>query len=152
MKKNYLIIAGVVILVVAIAGAYYFYSSSAKKQEVTEKDTIFEEPSEVIPTVDPSTKVEIKGDKEAVISVSSIPKSTESIEYELSYDTTTGSVEGAIGTIQVEANATTATEKTTFGTCSSGVCRYHSIKGNVKGTFKFTGSYGERILEKEFAL
>jgi len=152
MNKQYLVIGGVIVAIVLAIGGYFAFSSTTKKQVTTEKETVFEEPSEVIPTVTSSTTVDIKGNKEATITISGVPSGTETIKYDLSYDTQSGNVDGALGTITIEDGADTATEKITFGTCSSGVCRYHSIKGDVRGSFTFTGRYGKKILEKEFAL
>jgi hypothetical protein len=42
--------------------------------------------------------------------------------------------------------------KIVLGTCSSGTCRYHNILGPIKLNLKFTGSYGEKIYEKEFKI
>lgn len=119
-------------------------------QSADEKESVFEQPDEVIPTVDSSVKVSIKGTTDAVITVEGIPDGTETIEYELSYNTKSGSIEGAIGMIQVKGSK--AEEDVTFGTCSSGVCRYHEIEGPVSGNFVFEGSYGKQMLEQEFNL
>ncbi|MEK7070459.1 MAG: hypothetical protein AAB966_01495 [Patescibacteria group bacterium] len=40
----------------------------------------------------------------------------------------------------------------TLGTCSSGVCRYHKVVGKVKLSILFSGSYGKKAFEKEYAL
>ena len=105
----------------------------------------------MIPTVDSSVKVSIEGSTEATISLSGIPADTKEIEYELSYETKSGSIEGVFGKIEVDGSSQ-AEEEVTFGTCSSGVCRYHEIDGPINGVFKFSGSYGERLLETSFDL
>ncbi len=148
--KQYSIVGIVVVLL--IAGALYVITGSGgNSQKAEEKETVFEKPTNVIPTVDSSVTAEIKGDTEAVLTLKGIPKGTEEIEYEFSYNTSSGSVEGVIGNIQVEGEDSVE-EDITFGTCSSGVCRYHEIEGNIKGIFKFSGEYGQRLLEKEFSL
>ncbi len=123
---------------------------TSTKQEAVEKDSVFEEPAEDILPVDASVVATIKGKTDAVITIANVPEGTESIEYQLIYSTQSGSSEGVIGQMVVEG--TTAEKEITFGTCSSGVCRYHDIVGKVSGTFVFTGSYGERMLEQEFDL
>lgn len=150
IPKQYLIVGGILVVFVVIAIGV-IATSRNKSEQIEKKETVFEQPSEVIPTVDPSVVVEIEGTKEATISIEGIPEGTEEIEYELSYNTKAGSIEGVFGTIMVDGEST-ASEEVTFGTCSSGVCRYHEIEGKVKGTFKFSGEYGKRLLEKEFAL
>jgi hypothetical protein len=122
---------------------------SGSSKNADSKDSVFEDPSEVIPTVSSSVKATITGNTEAVIKITGIPKGTKEIEYELSYNTESGSIEGVFGTIDVKSGDSVE-EEIIFGTSSSGVNRYHKIDGPVKGTFKFTGSYGQQILEKEF--
>jgi len=148
-QKQY-VIFGIVIAILSIIGIYFFMSSSSSSKSAKEKDSVFEEPAEIIPTVDSSVIVTITGKTEAVVEINGMPDGTDSVEYELSYDTKSGSVEGVFG--KIDAQGSTAKEKITFGTCSSGVCRYHDIAGPVKGVFKFNGSYGKRLLEKSFDL
>ena len=151
IPKQYLIVGGVIIIIV-IAAIAIITTQGKNNNSAKEKETVFEEPAEVIPTVDSSVSVEIEGNTEGTITVEGIPAGTEEIEYELVYDTKAGQPEGAFGKIDVKKGSTSTEEEITFGTCSSGVCRYHEIVGSVKGTFKFSGSYGERLLEKEFDL
>jgi len=125
-------------------------NKSKTPQKDDENESVFDQPEEVIPTVDSSVKVTIKGTTDAVITIEGIPDGTETVEYELSYNTKSGSIEGAIGMIQVKGSK--AEEDVTFGTCSSGVCRYHEIDGPVSGNFVFEGSYGKKMLEQEFNL
>jgi hypothetical protein len=152
IPKMYIVVTGVVVLLAV--GAFVFASTrqSSNSEVKSDKETVFEEGPEAIPTVDSSVQVEIEGKTEAVMTVSGIPAGTEAIEYELTYDTASGSVEGIFGSIEFEKGVKTAEETFIFGTSSSGVNRYHTIKGSVKGTFKFAGSYGEKILEKEFKI
>lgn len=147
IPKQYLIVAGVILALLVIIGFFMFGQSEAENAE--DKKTVFGEPVEVIPTVDSSVKATIEGSKDGVITISGIPKGTTEIEYELSYSTKAGSIEGVFGSIEIKGESK-VTEEITFGTCSSGVCRYHDIEGPVKGTFKFSGSYGKQLLEKEF--
>ncbi len=147
IPKQYLLLGGVIILLVGIIG--YMMVGSGSSQTAADKDSVFEEPNEVIPTVNSSVAATITGNKEAVIKITGIPKGTKEIEYELSYNTESGSIEGVFGTIDVKSGDSVE-EEIIFGTSSSGVNRYHKIDGPVKGTFKFTGSYGQQILEKEF--
>lgn len=147
IPKQYLLFGGVIIILIAVIG--YMMMGSASSQTASDKDSVFEEAGEVIPTVDSTVKATITGNKEAVIEINGIPKGTKEIEYELSYNTDAGSIEGVFGTIDVDGESSVE-EEIIFGTSSSGVNRYHVIDGPVKGTFKFTGSYGQQLLEKEF--
>ncbi len=148
--KQYIIIGTVVVLLIAIA-IYVMTGTGKNSQEAEDKDTVFKKPTNVIPTVDSTVMVEIEGDKDAVITIKGVPEGTEDIEFELSYPTKNGSVEGVFGSIEVDGEDMVEKE-VTFGTESSGVKRYHEIDGDVSGIFKFSGEYGQKMLEKEFSL
>lgn len=143
-------LAGALIVLLIGIGVFLLFRN-VRSQDETSDETVFEEPTEVIPTVDPSVQVRIEGSKEATLNITGIPAGTTDIEYELSYNTSTGSIEGLFGTIEVDGESTVE-EEITFGTCSSGVCRYHEITGEVHGVLKFSGDYGDRLLEKDFTL
>lgn len=149
-QTKYYIIGAVVIIIVLVGGFAFMRSNTTKQADTMDKESVFEEPSEDIPPVDSSVIATIKGKTDALITIENIPEGTESIEYELSYNTAAGSIEGVFGNIEVTGD--TAEEEITFGTCSSGVCRYHDIEGAISGTFIFSGSYGEQMLEQEFEL
>lgn len=153
-KKQYMIIGGVILVLVAAIAFMMF--QGRKNEEAADKGTVFEEPDEEIPAVDASVKVTIEGRTEGVITISGIPEGTTEIEYQLTYNKKNlvdgeGLQDGVLGRIKV-ANETEVEEDVTFGTCSSGVCRYHDIDGPVSGSFLFTGSYGKQILEQKFDL
>lgn len=149
--KQYVIIGAVLLVLVGVA-IFVMTGMGRGKEQANEKETVFEKPTNVIPTVDSSVMVDIKGNKDAVITVKGIPAGTEEIEYDLTYDTSTGSVEGVFGSIEISGDEGTVEKDIMFGTESSGVKRYHQITGKVKGTFKFSGEYGQKLLEKEFSV
>lgn len=149
-SKQYIIVGVVVVLLVA-AAIFVMTGSGRSNEETKGKETVFEKPTNVIPTVDASVKATIKGNKDAVLTIEGVPEGTEEIEYELSYPTKNGSVEGVLGTITVDGESTVE-EEFVFGTSSSGVTRYHQLDGKVTGTFKFSGEYGQKLLEKEFSV
>ena len=131
--------------------------SGDKSSKVQERETVFEEPEEVIPTVDASVKASIVGRTEGVLTIEGIPAGTTEIEYQLTYNKKNlvegeGLQDGLLGRVKLKSNEKKIEEDITFGTCSSGVCRYHDIDGAVTGVFLFTGDYGKKMLEKEFDL
>jgi len=144
--KKYLI-GGMIIIILIIGVVRFKMKKTASVAEKEKKESIFEEPAKEIPPVDASVKATLKGNTEAVMSIIGVPDGTDVIEYELIYDTDKGP-EGAIGKMKVKGDK--AETKITFGTCSSGVCRYHKITGPVNATFKFSGEYGDQILETKF--
>ncbi|MFN4212607.1 MAG: hypothetical protein ACK4FL_01420 [Microgenomates group bacterium] len=108
----------------------------------------------VIPTVDNSVKVDLislQVGKEVMLTIENIPPETQTIDYELSYQTAKQGFQGVIGTAEVK-NKKSYQKKITLGTCSSGTCVYHEVMGKIKLTLKFNGGYGERIFEKEYEI
>ncbi len=149
MMKNKLIIVAVV-LILLIAGGVFFLSSKRSKTQSTPTQT----DTSIIPTVDSSVKVDVENKSsthELTLSVTGIPKGTDTIDYELSYETEEQGLQGLIGTLDT-AGKSDASKTITLGTCSSGTCVYHKVKGSIKATLKFNGSYGEQVFEREFAL
>lgn len=153
--NTHLIIIGVAIVVLVGIG---FIMMSGSKKTAQQTPTKKLDNTELIPTVDASVKVDIKptnGSKELIISVKSMPNGTETVDYELSYQTEAQGLQGIIGTVTPKEDASSFTEvekKVTLGTCSSGTCVYHKITGPIKVSLKFGGSYGERLYEKDYTL
>lgn len=152
--KQYMIIAAIALVILIGLGAVMFKNSKspAQKQPAKQLDA-----SEAIPTVDASVKVDlegVQGNKEVVISVSGIPNGTQQIEYEMSYNTKEDVPQGLYGKIDMseEKSKDSVERKVTLGTCSSGTCKYHNVTGPIKASLKFSGSYGERLFEKNFTL
>ncbi len=147
-QKKYLMIGVVVVLL--IVGFWLFTRNNNVKNQ-TEDQTPTEE---LLPTVDSSVKVSLKGtvgNKEVSLEVSNIPGGTESVDYELSYQTASQGLQGVIGTVSTEGKSNFK-KQLTLGTCSSGTCVYHQVVGKINLTLKFTGDYGAKIFEKEFGL
>lgn len=152
LPKHLYIIGGIIGVSLLVIIGFLLTRSQNAKPVKEDQESVFEEPAEEVPPVSDSVKVSIKGRTEAEITILGVPDGTEEIEYELSYNTKSGSIEGVFGTMTPDASGTKATEEVTFGTCSSGVCRYHEIDGPVSGTFIFSGDYGKQMLEQEFDL
>lgn len=149
LKKSQLMVA-LGVLVVVIVGIFVFRGAGS-----SQKNTTSPEPTEaVIPTIDNSVQVNLtspSGGKEVVLDVKNIPMGTQTIDYELSYQTRLQGLQGVIGTITLN-NESNYQKKLTLGTCSSGTCVYHEVVGKIKLTLKFTGNYGDKIFEKEYGL
>lgn len=79
-------------------------------------------------------------DKKSVTVTFNNLKDVKSISYILSYDTR-DNTEGAVGTIKTKG-AKSVSRKLLFGTCSSGVCRYHKNISNVMLEVTFTTKKG----------
>lgn len=150
MKKNMIVgIVGVLVFVGVVVGVIV----SQKKPKVVEQTQKKEEIG-AIPTVDASTQVSLtslQGNKEIMLKSSGLPNGTESVDYELSYDTKAQGKQGVIGTI-MSISDNSFEKQMTLGTCSSGRCVYHEVVGAIQVTLKFTGSYGEKVFSKDFTL
>lgn len=148
MKKNTigLLVAGVLIVALGI----FFFVTQQKPKVVEQK--VENTAEDVIPTVDASTKVDAEffnGDREMQLKVSGMPQGTESVEAQIMYKTKQNIDQGTFGQIAVD---TGMSSKMTLGTCSSGRCVYHDVDGPIQVTIKFSGTYGEKVLTKDFSL
>lgn len=131
---------------------YIVFANRAKQ---TPKVTQSLPTQEIIPTVDSSVKVSLAaqtGSKELILGINSIPTGTNTIDYELSYQTAQQGLQGVIGTISVSNNKNNYQKSITLGTCSSGKCVYHQVVGKIKLTLRFNGDYGEKIFEKDYEI
>lgn len=150
MNKK-VIIGVVVALLLGIGGFLYTQTRGANKEVAP---TVMEEQTDVIPTVDASTKVDITsnpGGKEVELRVEGLPTNTTSVDYELSYQTVAQGTQGVIGTVSDFKN-NGFTKDITLGTCSSGRCVYHELDGPLNIVVKFYGYYGEKVFENKFEL
>lgn len=151
-SKPLLLVVGISVVVLIIVGLML-----VRRTKSTDNSGVQPSQSaspEAIPTVDASVKVNLKrssGGKDVVLSIDGIPSGTQSIDYELSYQTEKQGLQGVIGTIKSNSESTYL-KTLTLGTCSSGACVYHEVVGAVKLNLKFSGGYGERLFEKEFTL
>ncbi len=156
-----MIVGVVAVLVLGIGGWLISNANNAKKSQtesvLQNEPTIAPVDSSVVVKLVQSTK---KGEVE--VNVSNAPEGTKKAEMELTYnrekrpeDETDSDVipDGVLAGCDFK-NGQRSCQKTgiTLGTCSSGVCRYHSVVGSIKLSVVFSGSYGERIFEKEFTL
>ena len=164
-NKMFLAVGISVIILVIIIVIFYVRKNRNNDLELQEQLTN----TEIIPTVDSNVNVSLKeADKrgELLLTVRDAPSGTTAIEYQLTYDAVSreegGSVvpRGVIGKcIQRLSSQSTwscqqpnSGEAIILGTCSSGTCVYDNITGDINVQLKFTGSYGERIFEKDFKI
>lgn len=148
-QRKYLMIS-LIVLILLITSYLVFGKNKVSQQQITE----IEPTEEILPTVDSSVKVSLKGlnnNREVLLEITNIPNGTESVDYELSYQTASQGLQGIIGSVSMEEK-TGIEKKLTLGTCSSGTCVYHQVVGKIKLTLKFSGNYGDKIFEKEYEL
>ncbi|MCL4363946.1 hypothetical protein M1328_01775 [Patescibacteria group bacterium] len=147
-KKYAIIGAGIVVLLV---GGFFLLNRGNGQKNQSAQPTPTEE---VMPTVDSSVKVSMTGannNHEVDLAVDNLPSGTQSIDYELSYQTASQGLQGVIGTASTNGESS-FTKHLTLGTCSSGTCVYHQVVGKISLTLKFTGDYGQKIYQKDFSL
>lgn len=152
IKKQYIIIGVVIALVIAGISGFFMMRGGA---EQIVKQPQEQEEDKVIPPVDSSVEVEVspkEAGKKIFLAISKIPEGTESVDYEVTYETKDGGLQGVSSSIETEGKDSYEKDFV-LGTCSTGgKCVYHQVSGPVKVSLKFNGSYGERIFEKEFEL
>ena len=150
-NKKLVVIIGITVLVLVLGG--FFVANQKSNQEEDAETSIENEVA--IPTVDASVKVTLEalpGNKEVMLTVDGIPSGTKTLEYELSYEARNQGPQGVI-TQPIDISGQRSYEKKiTLGTCSSGTCVYHDVVGDIRLSLKFSGSYGQRIFEKDFPL
>lgn len=163
MDKQKKIIVGVVGALVVIFGIWFATNASNQNKSQGTENVLENEPtiapvdSSVIVTLEEGVK---KGEVE--INVKDAPEGTKKAEMELTYnraaraedDTDSDVIPDGVLTGCDFKSGQRSCAKTgiTLGTCSSGVCRYHSVVGSVKLSIIFSGSYGEKSFEKEYKL
>lgn len=152
-SKKILLILAVILIAVIFSSYKLLVGGQIKKEAIVKKEQL---PKNVIPTLDPSVKVDLvkeSKNQEVTLIIENIPDETSSIEYELSYQTSEQGLQGVVGTVDMEKIEDQAYEKNiTLGTCSSGRCVYHKVVGEIKLMLKFIGEYGQRVFEKEYTI
>ena len=154
-KKVFLIIFGLVILGVVGFVAFRALLPAKQNNVSAPSGSVLKQNEGVIPTVDSSVQVDLvksSTSKDVTLKIQGIPTDTQAIDYELSYEEKTKGLQGAIGSISVTSNEKTFSKQITLGTCSSGKCVYHEVVGKIKVTLKFSGPYGEKAYENEYAI
>ena len=153
MNKNRLLIIGGVLVTILIIGGVLIGSNKGKQEVVEEEELL---PTEVvIPTIDKNVEINLVSSslgREVVLQIKNIPAGTETVEYELSYQTKQQGLQGVIGTVELKTDQSEVDKRLTLGTCSSGSCIYHQVVGKVRLNLRFTGDYGDKVFEKEYQL
>ena len=149
--NNKTMILGGFFLVLFIFSGYWLLIG--RKATVNNKNEQIIPTDAVIPTIDGSVKISLTsltGRKEVMLSIKNMPKNTNSLEYILSYETIEGGLQGVNSTAEITDSD--FEKKITLGTCSSGTCVYHNIKGKIKVELVFKGNNGDKYFTKEYAL
>jgi hypothetical protein len=155
MNKKYIAIVAAVV-VVLLAGVSFMVLGKKQSNTAASNKTELPTNSEVVPTVDSSVKVTVEptdASKHTIaLKVNGLPNGTETLEYELTYDTKAQGLQGIVPD-PVNVKGKTSFEKDILlGTESSGAKTYHEVVGPIKVSLKFTGSYGAKSFEKDFEL
>ena len=149
-QKTTMILGGFFLVLFVFSGYWLLIGRKAtvnsKSEQVVTADA-------VIPTIDSSVKISLTplaGRKEVMLSIKNMPKNTNSLEYILSYETREGGLQGINSTAEITGSD--FEKKITLGTCSSGTCVYHNIKGKIKVELVFKGNNGDKYFTKEYKI
>ena len=144
-----MILGGVLIVLFILFGYWIFFgrkTTTKTNEQVAPLDG-------AVPTIDSSVQISLtakSGKKEVMLSIKNMPLNTNGLEYILSYETVEGGLQGVNSTAEITGRDF---EKTiTLGTCSSGTCVYHNIKGKVKLELVFKGNNEDKYFSKEYDL
>lgn len=154
MPKPYLIGGGVILVLLVVIIALLTGGKKEEPQANQNTPQLTQEVPEAIPTVSDAVKVDVEAmtGSKVNITVDGVPSGTETIDYELSYDTTDKGLQGVIGQLEIDGDTAAPDEEIFLGTCSSGTCIKHNVTGKTKVTLHFSGSYGEQLFEEEYDL
>lgn len=165
-NKKYFLIGGMTLLLIIFSLIFFSNKKSIEKKEIISENN----QEDVLPTIDSSVKVDFQLIKEgeAFLKVFNSPRNTNLIEFEISYSVKNNDIDeggedlveqGVMGKCYKENDFWSCGQgeslfnrKIVFGTCSSGVCRYHNIVGQINLTLRFTGDYGQKIFNKKYDL
>jgi len=163
MDKQKKVLIGSIIAVVVVFGAWFVVNNNNKNKDLGTESVLENEPT--VAPVDSSVVVNLKNSVkkgEVLIEVKNAPDGTKKAEMELTYnrekrpeDETDSDIipDGVLAGCDFKSGQKSCIkEGITLGTCSSGVCRYHTVVGKIKLSIIFSGSYGERSFEKEYSL
>lgn len=150
-KKIIFIVVGVLILLVV--GVLMVFNSKKTDSDTELKSTLpISQNYQKIPekiTVDVEL---IKNNKWVNFKVSDIPAKYKTIEYEFSYKTSSGGLQGGIGSPSTIKNGQYQKE-ILLGTCSAGgACTYDEGVEKIKFTIFLSTLTDKRYYEKEFSL
>ncbi|EKE15204.1 MAG: hypothetical protein ACD_12C00114G0010 [uncultured bacterium] len=148
-KKTTMILGGVLLVLFIFLG----YRLLMGRKVSVNKNTQIAPLDGVIPTIDSSVKISLTaltGKKEVLLLIKNMPVNTSSLEYILSYETVEGGLQGVNSTAEITERD--FEKKITLGTCSSGTCVYHNVKGKIKVELIFKGDNQDKYFTKEYAI
>lgn len=104
--------------------------------------------SKLLPAVAKSFSVSarLRADRKALFVTFSNPQKVKNIAFTLTYQTN-GKEEGAGGSVPINSPSV-VTRELLFGTCSSGVCRYHSNMSNMRLQVSYESLAGKRYIKR----
>lgn len=151
LNRKAVMILGGIFLMFFILSSYWLLIG---RKAVVDKKSEQAVPSDsAIPTIDSSVIISLTaltGKKEVLLSIKNISINTTGLEYILSYETVEGGLQGVNSTAEITGRD--FEKKITLGTCSSGTCVYHNVKGKIKVELIFKGNNGDKYFTKEYKL
>lgn len=151
MKK--IIVISCILILIIIASVVVFKFKSAGNVAVAEPSPT---PNIVLPTITSAIKVDLLalGDNKAVnLRIEGISDEYESIEYDLTYMTSTNLTRGVNGKIRLYGERKVSRDNIVLGTCSSGNCVYDIGVKSIDLSLKFNKKSAlPEVFQKTFSL
>ncbi len=147
MKKKGIIFFSFLMILI---GLTFFFNLKNNKNK-SDKNNLIIPTENLIPTISSEVKVNlnyVNNKREVLLTINNIPQKTSVIEYIITYETEEGGLQGVNGTIEVKSNS--FEKKITLGTCSSGTCVYHHVKGKIKLELTFKGDFGQKYFSRDY--
>ncbi|OGK66638.1 hypothetical protein A2313_00015 [Candidatus Roizmanbacteria bacterium RIFOXYB2_FULL_41_10] len=153
MNQKKLIILSVIFVILLIVGVGWLVAKKGgTKEEVGESTLPVGQRYEKVEPGIEVTVERVKDGRRVDFQVSQIPAKYETIEYEFSYKTGSGGLQGGIGSPSVIKKGAYQKE-ILLGTCSAGgACTYDEGVEKIKFTIFFNTGSQKRYFEKEFTI
>ncbi len=150
--KKRKVLYSVVVLIIVMALIFIFFIKGRDRRNTAKSNAQEVEKEDANILADVKVKVDrFKKPHTLLLEVDNIPSGTNSVEYEITYETLDKGIQGVMGNVSSsEFKNNSFKRDILFGTCSAGKCVYHKVKGKIELSLTFVGSYGRKSLVKNF--
>lgn len=149
--KKIIIISIVIVIIISFLGVIFIRNKFISNQQIIEE---IPTPTIMLPTISDSIKVDLipkQENKIVMIKISGLSPDIESVEYELTYNTSSGLPRGVLGKIITSGKNEINRDDIVLGTCSSGKCVYDTGVNSVLLSLKFNSAEGTKVFQNNYS-